>query len=78
MPARFNTADSSDSGTERKIAVIRTANRPACANPTRKDFSAKVAKYIRKNYQLLFMILLPLSFVILFSYVPMYGLQIAI
>src|SRR5690554_5176257 len=37
----------------------------------------KIKKQIEKNWQLFAMVLPPLAFIILFNYVPMYGLQIA-
>lgn len=36
-----------------------------------------IKKWIDKNWQLTLMVILPLSFIILFHYVPMYGIQIA-
>jgi putative aldouronate transport system permease protein len=36
-----------------------------------------IKKWIDKNCQLTLMVILPLSFIILFHYVPMYGIQIA-
>ena len=40
-------------------------------------FSAKVSKHIRKFGALYIMLILPLTFLILFKYIPIYGVQIA-
>lgn len=40
-------------------------------------FGAKLADNVKKRYQLYLMILLPVVYIIIFKYYPMYGLQIA-
>jgi len=43
----------------------------------KKSIRSQAVRLIYKNYQLFLMVLLPLLFILLFSYAPMYGLQIA-
>ena len=46
-------------------------------HPTATSAWARIRKNIRTNYQLHLIILVPLAYMIVFHYVPMYGVQIA-
>lgn len=46
-------------------------------HPTATSAWARIRKNIRTNYQLHLIILVPLTYMIIFHYVPMYGVQIA-
>ena len=43
----------------------------------KKPLTQRIARELRKNYVLYLLILLPLAVLIVFQYVPMYGVQIA-
>ncbi len=50
------------------------AHNNATTSPVKKN---KILKEIRNNYQLFLLILPPLAYIIIFKYIPMYGVQLA-
>ena len=49
----------------------------AVVDGTEKSFRQKAARELRRNWQLYVMVAVPLVFLFIFKYVPMYGVQIA-
>ncbi len=58
---------------------FRSKNAPAAQIPlsgNKKGF-ARIGKYLRRDWQLYLLLLLPITYIIIFHYVPIYGVQIA-